>query len=178
VRIVPHPAWTSCVLRPASCVLRQQCIGALAILISLATSGGAQETRWWQPEVRADAILARTNTYHGAVGVSTPMGNYIRVAMVGGGGVTVAKGESVASGRIDLIGRFLIDPFRQSKRGPYAGAGVSWRAERGETGRAYVVVMLGFEGNPGPRFVPAMELGLGGGTRVGLVLRRSVRDRR
>ena len=106
------------------------------------------------------------------------MGNYIRVAMVAGGGVTMADGESIASGRVDLVGRFVIDPFRQSKRGPYAGAGVSWRAERGETGRAYVVMMFGLEGNPGARFVPAIEVGLGGGTRVGVILRRSVRDHR
>lgn len=150
----------------------------VTVLALAAAPVGAQQTFWRQPEVRVDAILARSNTFHGAIGVSSPLGNYIRVAVVGGGGVTMADGESVASGRVDLVARFLIDPFRQSKRGSYAGAGVSWRAERGETGRAYVVLTLGVEGNPGPRFVPAFELGLGGGARIGVILRGSVRDRR
>jgi len=167
-------------LRTAGCGLRTISSTAkyLALMLVITAPLGAQQQRWWQPEARADAILARANALHGAAGLSTPMGNYIRVAFVGGGGVTVASGESAASARLDVVGRFLIDPFRQSKWGPYGGAGVSWRAERGETGRAYVVMMLGVEGKPGPRFVPALELGLGGGTRIGLVLRRTVPERR
>jgi len=148
-----------------------------SLWMGLATSAAAQSARI-QPELRADGIFGSANTYHAAAGVSTPLGNYIRVSLMAGGGVTVANSESTASGRVDIVGRFLIDPYRQQRWGPYGGAGVSVRRERDATGRAYLVAMLGIEGPPGPLFVPALEIGLGGGTRVGLILRRSLTDRR
>ena len=131
-----------------------------------------------QPQLRADAILAAANTYHFALGVSSPLGNYIRVSVDAGAGVTTARSQSVASGRVDVIGRFLIDPYRQIKWGPYAGAGVSVRGERGSRGRAYLVTVIGIESMPGAWVVPAVEVGLGGGTRIGVILRRSLPDRR
>ena len=157
----------------------------LALTIVCVAPVQAQQTRWWQPEFRLDAISASAMTYHVGFGVSTPMGNYVRLGFVGGGGVSIGHGggfvtglDMEPSGRVDLIGRFLLDPFRQSRLGPYAGAGVSWLSASGSTDQTYVVIVLGLEGNPGPRFVPAFELGLGGGARVGLIMRRSVRDRR
>lgn len=150
----------------------------VAIIMSVtAVSAAAQENRI-QPEVRSDAIFAAANTYHGGLGASIPLGTYVRVSLVAGGGVTVMDDESVSSGRADVVARFLIDPFRESKWGPYAGAGVSVRGERGSTGRAYLVAMFGLEGPPSASFVPALEIGLGGGTRVGLILRRSLPRRR
>lgn len=144
-----------------------------AVLAALTLSPRLSAQQVIQPEGRVDAIIARANTYHLGAGASTPLGNYIRVSLVAGGGVTTFRGESAASGRVDVVGRFLIDPFRQQKYGSYAGAGVSVRAVRGQTGRAYLVATLGVEGPPGRFVVPAVELGLGGGTRVGVVLRRS-----
>jgi hypothetical protein len=155
-----------------------RCLTAVLMLGAALTPCLEAQQSTLQPEVRADAILGRANVYHAAAGVSSPLGNYIRVSVIAGGGVATWKGESVASARADLVGRFLIDPFQQQKWGPYAGAGVSVRGERGSTGRAYLVAMIGVEGQPGKFLVPAVELGLGGGTRIGVVLRRALRERR
>ena len=159
--------------------LRITLVSCLSVLLAMAalltTPARAQNL---QPELRADAILATANTYHVAAGLSTPLGNYIRVAFVAGGGITTFRSESVASGRVDVIGRFLIDPFYQQKWGPYAGAGVSVRGARGSDARGYVVAVIGVEGRPGRFIVPAVELGLGGGTRIGVIIRRTVPNRR
>jgi hypothetical protein len=73
---------------------------------------------------------------------------------------------------VDFLARFLFDPFRQSRWGFSAGGGISLRATQ-ETGvRPYMLVALDLEG---PRtkggVAPAFQLGLGGGVRVGMVMR-------
>jgi hypothetical protein len=77
-----------------------------------------------------------------------------------------------------------MDPFRQSRWAPYAGAGLSgrYRSERDGGPRAYLLVFLGVEGPLAlgalEGWVPAFELGLGGGARVGVILRRGINARR
>jgi hypothetical protein len=48
--------------------------------------------------------------------------------------------------------------------------------------KGYLLVFLGLEGplpnGPEPGWVPAVELGLGGGARIGLILRRGINGRR
>jgi len=86
--------------------------------------------------------------------------------------------------RVDAFSRFSPDPFRESRWAPYAGAGISGRLVRNDTPRAhaYLLVFLGVEGPlPGTAasgWVPAFELGVGGGVRAAVVLRRGVSRRR
>ena len=87
-------------------------------------------------------------------------------------------------GRTDFVSRFSLDPFRQSRWAPYAGGGISgrYRSELDGGSRAYLLIFLGVEG-PLPLgemagWVPAFELGLGGGARVGIVLRQGINARR
>ena len=86
--------------------------------------------------------------------------------------------------RADFVSRFSLDSFRQSRWVPYAGGGLSGRfrslADGGAKG--YLLVFLGIEG-PLPDgkmsgWAPAVEVGLGGGARVGLILRRGINGRR
>jgi hypothetical protein len=79
---------------------------------------------------------------------------------------------------VDAVARFLLDPFAEHRWGPYAGGGVSVRFDAHERGRSYLLLLLGIEGAPGPGIVPAVELGVGGGWRAGVVLRRGREDRR
>ena len=76
-----------------------------------------------------------------------------------------------------LVGRFLLDPFRQSRWSGYGGAGLS-ALHTEHDWRGYMLAVVGVEGPGGRRFLPALEIGLGGGTRIGLVLRNSPLDRR
>ena len=134
----------------------------------------------FQSEGRLDAIFSRSAGVEAAYGLSVPVGIYVRSGIVAG----IGAGRHGAEGRTDFIARFSFDPFRQTRWAPYAGAGLSGRYRSTLDGgdRAYLMVFLGIEG-PLPLgelsgWVPAVEVGLGGGARVGLILRRGVNARR
>ena len=158
---------------------------ALACTAAGATPLAAQEGRWVQPELRVDVIAARTTGVYAGGGVSTPLGTYVRLGAIVAAGVVTGGGPSIssaaerrASARADLLARFLVDPFLQSRWAPYAGGGASVRYDEGGHGRGYLVALIGIEGPPTGGLLPALEVGLGGGTRVGLTLRRAVPNRR
>lgn len=133
-----------------------------------------------QVEWRLEAIFARTSSGEAGLGMSVPVGTYVRSGIVVGAGA----GRHGLEGRTDLIARFSLDPFRQSRWAPYGGGGISsrYRSELDGGSKAYLMVFLGLEGplqlGQTAGWVPAFELGLGGGTRVGFVLRRGVNARR
>ena len=133
-----------------------------------------------QTEWRVDGIFARTAGGEVGLGVSLPVGIYVRNGLVGGIGV----GQHGVEGRTDLLSRFSLDPFRQSRWSLYGGGGISgrYRAEEDGGSRAYLLLFLGLEG-PLPLgrtsgWVPAFEVGLGGGARVGVIIRRGINARR
>lgn len=125
-------------------------------------------------EYRADAILGRGTAAQGGGGVSVPLGVYVRLAVDASAGATWHDGSTRGSGRVDAIGRFLLDPFREVPMALSLGGGVSvpYVAGQGQL-RPYLVVVVDVEGRARGPFTPALQLGLGGGTRIGLVLRRS-----
>ncbi len=154
---------------------------ALGAAGAMPAIGGAQMNQQkFQSEGRVDAIFARSGAVEVAYGFSVPAGIYVRTGLVAG----IGAGRHGVDGRTDAIARFSMDPFRQSRWAPYAGAGLSgrYRSERDGGSRAYLLVFLGLEGPLalGVRdgWVPAFELGLGGGARVGVILRRGVNARR
>jgi len=73
--------------------------------------------------------------------------------------------------RIEATSRFLFDPFAERPHGVYAGAGVAARRGPDGTTRGDLLLLIGVEGRPAGRTVPAVELALGGGLRLGVVLR-------
>jgi len=152
-----------------------------SLVLSLLAAGvaGAQEARRSVPRLllRSDVFLARADAVQAAAGLTLPLGNYVRLDGVAGAGVEWSGGESRGSGRVDLVGRFLLDPFRQSRWSGYGGAGLS-ALHTEHDWRGYMLAVVGVEGPGGRRFLPALEIGLGGGTRIGLVLRNAPLDRR
>ena len=156
--------------RPAATVI--------AFVIALVWSREAEAQRGGpRPLVRADASLARASAFQGALGLTLPLGTYVRVDAVAGAGVERSHGARRGSARGDVVGRFLLDPFRQSNWSGYAGAGVSALRTDGDW-RGYLLAVVGVEGPGTHGLLPALELGLGGGTRVGIVLRGAAPDRR
>jgi hypothetical protein len=151
-----------------------------AVLSTPAIVSGQTATQAVQTEVRADGIIARTSSVEAGYGLSVPAGIYVRTGFVAG----VGAGAHGAEGRTDFVARFSMDPFRQSSWAPYGGAGLSGRYRHSADGasRGYLLVFLGLEGplasGKAAGWVPAFELGLGGGARVGFVLRRGVLGRR
>jgi hypothetical protein len=160
---------------------RVMLIVSLGLAATLPIPGGGQVVQQRiQSEGRLDGMFARSSGVEAAYGFTVPVGIYVRSGIVAGVGV----GRHGAEGRSDFIARFSFDPFRQTRWAPYAGAGISgrYRSELDGGAQAYLLVFLGVEG-PLPLgelsgWVPALEVGLGGGARVGLILRRGVNARR
>ena len=153
---------------------------ALALLCVSSVAAAQSAPLPLQSEVRLDALLAAEPAVHAGFGLSVPAGIYVRTGLVVGAGA----GRHGFEGRTDFIARFTFDPLRQSRWAPFGGAGVSTRfnstAEGGAKG--YLLFYLGVEG-PLPLgrsrgFVPFVEVGLGGGTRIGAGLRRAIHSRR
>ncbi|MGH7650840.1 MAG: hypothetical protein ACREMS_03255 [Gemmatimonadaceae bacterium] len=156
------------------------CLVITAVGLSAARTSAQIPTQAVQSELRLDAIVARTSAVQAGYGISLPAGIYIRNGLVFGAGA----GENGADARVDLISRFSLDPFRENRWAPYGGAGLSGRFRTAADGgsRGYLLVFVGVEGglSAGARsgWVPAVELGLGGGARVGIILRRGIVGRR
>lgn len=128
-----------------------------------------------EPEVRVDLIAGNRPAIQAGAGVQIPLGYYVRLGADAAVGMRTGQLDgSRVDGRVDLLARFLLDPFRQTAYGVSGGAGLSARVEPGERVTPLLLVALEVEGRRSPRgWVPALQLGLGGGARVGLILRRA-----
>jgi hypothetical protein len=126
------------------------------------------------PEFRVDAIVARVTAVQAGIGFTAATGLYLRSGIVGGLGFS----PDGLSGRIDGFARFHSDPFRQSRWAPYGGGGISGRFDRKEGARAYLLVIAGLDGPVNHGMTPSVELGLGGGARIGVIVRRAAGERR
>ena len=156
-------------------------LASIALLAATSAPMSAQQPRLpVVPELRIDVLGADPTSVQGAVGVQIPAGSYVRVGLLAGGGATIESDRaSRAAGRVDLLVRFLIDPFRQSRWGVSAGAGVSLRADPGEKARPQILAALDVEGRRSRGGLsPSLQVGLGGGVRGGIGLRWSGRAAR
>ena len=164
----------------AAAIRRAHATAAL-LLLTLLTSVARldAQTASVQPLIRVDAFLARTDAVHAAVGGTASLGSYVRLDGVAGAGIAFGPdGGRGASGRAEVVGRFLLDPFRQSRWGFYGGGGLIARIDRGSDPEGFITLLFGVEPPVEGRLRPAIELGIGGGTRIALVLRRGHPDRR
>lgn len=147
---------------------------ALALVLAGATAVRAQASgERLAPEVRVDAIVAahRTSLQAGG-GVQIPFGYYARIGLIGAAGTDVVAEGREASGRLDVVGRFLLDPFRQTSWGLSVGAGLSLRARSRDHVRPYLVTVVDLEGPRGKSgMAPSLQVGVGGGTRLGAGVR-------
>jgi len=138
----------------------------------LAAQGASAALRA-KPELRADVIFGSEPALEIGGGIQLPLGNYVRVGATGALGTALGAGPRTRTGRADLLARFLLDPYRQSTFGLSAGGGVSARFGQGRPVTPLLLLALEVEGRRTARgWSPALQLGLGGGTRVGLVVRR------
>jgi hypothetical protein len=162
-------------------------LAACVALLSVATGAQAQvPSPSVQPEVRLDAIAGHEPAVQVGAGVQVPMGYYVRLGLVGAVGVATEDRKALVGSpdappgpldaRADLFVRFLLDPFRQSRFGLSVGGGLSARAEPGDRVRPRLLVAMDVEGRRSSHgVVPALQVGLGGGVRVGVILRRGAR---
>jgi hypothetical protein len=131
-----------------------------------------------RPGVRVDAFLGRDPGAQVAAGAALVAAYNLRVGLDVGGGAVRRRSAWQPTGRVDLLARWLSDPFRESRWAINAGGGVGLQVERGRSPTPVAIVTLGVEGPSDGRWVPGVELGLGGGVRAGLTLRRAPLRRR
>jgi hypothetical protein len=125
-------------------------------------------------ELRGDVVVGRGTAAQGGVGAVVPLGAYVRMSIDGAGGATWRDGGTKASGRVDVIGRFLLDPFREMPFGLSLGGGISVPVTQGDAHvRPYLTTVVDVEGRKRGPITPALQIGLGGGARLGVLLRMS-----
>jgi len=149
-------------------------VSLMAMPLGAASSQAARRDRRASVEGRVDAILASPAAVHAGLGVTTPLGVYVRSGLV----AALGASEDGISGRVDFINRFHLDPFRESRWAPYAGGGVSVRFDDNRRERPYLMVFAGIDGPPTGGVTVSFEAGFGGGGRIGAILRRSAARRR
>ncbi|MCC7001250.1 MAG: hypothetical protein IT357_03760 [Gemmatimonadaceae bacterium] len=143
----------------------------LALLLPVALRAQQPVSADPQWEFRADAQLSPDLGALAGLGANVRAGWYARVGLAASAGAVYLADAWRSQQRLDAVVRFQFDPFAQRARAVYGGAGVGVvRGDGGDvTGRLLLVV--GMEGAARGRIVPAAELTLGGGVRLGVVLR-------
>lgn len=148
-----------------------------AALLILGAAGGfitgsVAEGQGSRLEGRVDAIISRTSAVHAGLGLTFHTGTYLRSGIVAG----IGGGGDGLSGRLDIVNRFHLDPFRESRWAPYAGGGVSGRID--DERRVYLLLLVGVDGPVSRGLTTTVEAGLGGGGRIGVIVRRAAAERR
>jgi hypothetical protein len=155
---------------------------ARLVLVCLAAAASAPSTALAQAdtfkispqfEARVDALAGPPSAAQLGVGANVAAGYYIRVGLDAAAGPAWHDGATVLSGRVDLASRFLLDPFHESAWAPYAGGGFTAQWDRDGNRRGDLLLLIGVEGPAHAGWRTAVELGLGGGARLGVVLRRA-----
>lgn len=152
---------------------------ALVLLIPATTAGQGPPIQRWQGEARLEVIAGRTTEWHVSAGANAALGLYTRLALLTGVGVRHLTGAWRRSAHVDALARFQLDPLLQFKYGAYVGGGGTLLADDGAPARVRTLVVLGVEGAPTRgRWIAGFELGLGGGARLGVTLRRARKQAR
>jgi hypothetical protein len=142
--------------------------GVTALFLAASLHGQA-----FQPEVRLDGFGSRPYSLEPGIGIGIPLGNYVRASVGGGYALPLESSLDGERWRAEALGRFTFDPFRQRRWGLSIGGGVTYRRSR-----TYLAAIADLEGPAIRGFLPAIQGGVSGGARVGLVLRKAVAGRR
>jgi hypothetical protein len=105
--------------------------------------------------------------------MNADVGYYSRLELTAAGGEARRRGAAVGVGRVDAVLRLMLDPFAESRWGASLGGGVSARYEAEGPVRPFLLMILDLEGPPAGNYRLAYQAGVGGGIRVGIIVRRA-----
>ena len=142
-------------------------------LVALACVARVAQGQFLQPELRLDISGPEPVAIEPGVGLTTPLGTYARLGMNAGYDVRGAPERTGRRWRGDVIARITLDPLRQQRWALSFGGGVSYR---GAT--TYLAALADLEGPEVRGVMPALQIGVSGGTRAAIILRRAMRGRR
>jgi hypothetical protein len=126
-----------------------------------------------QFETRIDALGGPPAGAQLGIGANVAPDYYLRIGADAAFGAAARSGSAVAAGRVDIVTRYLLDPLHEFRWGPYAGAGMTALWDQRANWRADLLLVLGIEGPAHAGWRTSVELGLGGGARLGVVFRRA-----
>jgi hypothetical protein len=144
-------------------------LAIVATLLSWADSARAQRV---QPEMRVDIIGPEPYVVQPGVGAVVALGYYARISADVGYGLQRDAKLIDDRWRVDLLSRFTLDPFRQQRWGLSIGGGLSFRRQ------TYLAAIVDLEGPEWAGLLPAVEVGVSGGWRAGVIFRRAIEGRR
>jgi len=154
----------------------------VAAVVACTSVAGAQRDGKHEtvlPEVRVDAFAGRSVGAQIGAGVALDAGFYTRLALLVAGGVERRPGGAIVGAeRAEAVLRFHTDPLRKSSPGVYLGGGLGVRRSGAGPTRGVLIAVVGLEGAYGHHLAPAVELGVGGGARLGVAIRRARIDER
>jgi hypothetical protein len=146
----------------------------VVIALTLLAAPAAESQRRSALEVRVDGIAAsHVMTVHLGVGATRMVSRNLELQLVIGGGTAFREGsnDNTAAGRGDLLARFAPLPADRRRWSAYAAGGLSALVERGTSGRAVLALLVGIEGGRARETRRFVELGVGGGVRLGAGVR-------
>ena len=145
---------------------------ALALMFLTPAIGRAQQRPGSYGEYRVDLIAATRNAAQVGAGIVTPLGTYVRFGVVGAAGPSWSGGDTRMSGRVEAIGRFTLDPLRETPFALSLGGGITFPFNY-TVNRPLLTAVLDVESRKKGKVTPFVQLGLGGGARLGAGLRTS-----
>jgi hypothetical protein len=156
-------------------IRRAAMVAALILSASAvsATRSSAQEQKVavavsFIPSLRLDVLGGDPTALQAGAGIAFPFSNYFSIGGTLGAGIS----STGFSGRADAFGQFSLDPYHQSEWEPYVGGGVTVRGDGGGPGtRTYLLGFIGANGPSTGAIAPGVELGFGGGVRLGFTMR-------
>lgn len=120
------------------------------------------------PSLRLDVLGGNPTALQAGAAIAFPFSNYFSIGGALGAGIS----STGFSGRADAFGQFSLDPYHQSQWEPYVGGGVTVRGDGGGPGtRTYLLGFIGVNGPSTGSIAPGVELGFGGGVRLGVTMR-------
>lgn len=160
-----------------SAARRARLVALLGASLAGAAHAGAQQPATalagLRPELRADLLIRDVPAVDLGGGVVTTTGDYGRIALLAGAGAEWRDARVAGTAHVDVVSRWLLDPYGQLRWGIYGGAGVTVRWTARARAQPWLLLVAGAEGPEHSGWRPAVELGLGDGVRLGVVLRRA-----
>lgn len=145
---------------------------ALVAALFATIPGRAAAQRMLQPEFRVDVLGPAPASLEPGAGITTALGTYVRVGLAAGVDVLGIRGDA-RRGRAELVARATLDPYREQRFALSIGGGLGYRRAA-----LHLVALLDVEGPAVGGVVPALQAGVGGGLRGGVILRRAIPGRR
>ena len=156
----------------------------IAILLALAATSSAPlraqepQRRRILPELRADVVTGNVASAQLAAGMHITSGTYFRIALLGGYGKAWSDNENGDSYRVEVQGRFHLDPLRSTRFGLYGIGGITAGHDPFAGSQSRLILGAGVELPAYARATLAVEAALAGGLRLSLATRRVPLGRR